>query len=237
MAGRRRFVSLAALQAAEQVETTLADAFELVDAEGERPREVLARLLAPRELLLVLDNFEHLLPAAPLISELLGAAPGLTVLATSREPLGLRGEHVVRVAGLSDEDAAELFLERARDHDPDLAPDDTEREAIVALCRRLDGLPLAIELTASWTSRSAAIASSRLSSSIRWRSSIAALAMRPRASARCAPPSTGVTTSSTLTLVPPSRPSRCSMEAAPSMPPNPSPGPTYTRSPSCRPSR
>ena len=147
-----RFVSLASLQAAEQVETTLADAFELVVAEGERPREALARWLAPRELLLVIDNFEHLLTAAPLVSELLGAAPGVTVLATSREPLGLRGEHVVRIAGLSDEHGAELFLERARDHNPDLAPDDAEREAIVALCRRLDGLPLAIELTASWTS-------------------------------------------------------------------------------------
>ena len=59
---------------------------------------------------------------------------------------------MVRIAGLSDEHGAELFLERARDHNPDLAPDDAEREAIVALCRRLDGLPLAIELTASWTS-------------------------------------------------------------------------------------
>ena len=147
-----RFVSLASLQAAEQVETTLAGAFEVVFAEGERPREALARWLAPRELLLVIDNFEHLLAAAALVSELLDAAPGLTVLATSREPLRLRAEHVARVAGLSDEDAAELFLERARDHDPDLEPDDTEREAIVAMCRRLDGLPLAIELTAPWIS-------------------------------------------------------------------------------------
>ncbi len=147
-----RFVSLASLQAAEQVETTLAEAFEVVFAEGERPREALARWLATRELLLVIDNFEHLLAAAPLVSELLDASPGLTVLATSREPLHLRGEHVARVAGLSDEDGTELFLERARDHDPDLEPDDTEREAIVAMCRRLDGLPLAIELTAPWIS-------------------------------------------------------------------------------------
>jgi predicted ATPase/DNA-binding SARP family transcriptional activator len=154
--GRRRdgwrFVSLASLQAAEQVETTLAGAFEVLVAEGERPREALARWLAPRELLLVIDNFEHLLTAAPLVSKLLAAAPEVTVLATSREPLGLRGERVARVAGLSDEDAAELFLERARDHDPDLEPDDTERESLVAMCRRLDGLPLAIELTAPWTS-------------------------------------------------------------------------------------
>ena len=147
-----RFVSLASLRAAGQVETTLAGAFEVVVAEGERPRDALARWLAPRELLLVIDNFEHVLTAAPLVSELLHAAPGLTVLATSREPLSLRGERVVRVAGLSDEHGAELFLERARDLDPDLAPDDAEREAIVALCRRLDGLPLAIELTAPWIS-------------------------------------------------------------------------------------
>jgi predicted ATPase/DNA-binding SARP family transcriptional activator len=145
-----RFVSLASLQAAEQVETTLAGSFEVVVAEGEPPRGALARWLARRELLLVIDNFEHVLAAGPLISELLGAAPGLTVLATSRGPLGLRGERVARVAGLSDEDAAQLFLERARDHDPDLEPDDTAREAIVAMCRHLDGLPLAIELTAPW---------------------------------------------------------------------------------------
>jgi hypothetical protein len=106
-------------------ETTLADALELVIAEGERPREILARCLAPRELLLVIDNFEHLLAAAPL----LGAAPGVTVLSTSREPLGLRGEHVVRIAGLRDEHGAELFLERVRDHHSDFAPDDAEHHS------------------------------------------------------------------------------------------------------------
>jgi tetratricopeptide (TPR) repeat protein len=74
------------------------------------------------------------------------------VLATSREPLGLRGERIVHVAGLSDQHAAKLFLERASDYEPGLAPDDADREAIVALCRRLDGLPLAIELTAPWIS-------------------------------------------------------------------------------------
>jgi len=147
-----RFVSLASLQAAEQVEATLAGALEVVVAEGERPRETLARWLAPREVLIVIDNFEHLLTAAPLVSEILDAAPGVTVLATSREPLRLRGEHVARVAGLSDERAAELFLERARDHEPDFEPDDTERDAIVGISRRLDGLPLAIELTAPWIS-------------------------------------------------------------------------------------
>ena len=147
-----RFVSLASLQDAEQVETTLADALEVAVAEGERPRETVARWLAPRELLIVLDNFEHLLTAAPLVSELLDAAPGLNVLVTSREPLRLRAEHVARVGGLSDEGAAELFLERARYHEPDLEPDDNEREAIVGMCRRLDGLPLAIELTAPWIS-------------------------------------------------------------------------------------
>ncbi len=145
-----RFVSLASLPAAEQVETTLAGSFEVIVAEGEPPREAVARWLAPRELLLVIDNFEHVLAAAPLVSELLDAAPGLTVLATSREPLGLRGERVASVAGLNDKDAADLFLERARDHDPDLEPDDTGREAIVAMCRHVDGLPLAIELTAPW---------------------------------------------------------------------------------------
>jgi predicted ATPase/DNA-binding SARP family transcriptional activator len=145
-----RFVSLASLQAPEQVETTLASSFEVIVGEGEAPREALARWLAPRELLLVIDNFEHVLAAAPLVSELLDAAPGVTVLATSREALGLRGERVAPVAGLNAEDAAQLFLERACDHVPDLELDDSGREAIVAMCRHLDGLPLAIELTAPW---------------------------------------------------------------------------------------
>jgi predicted ATPase/class 3 adenylate cyclase len=147
-----RFVSLASLQATEQVETTLAGALKVVVAEGERPRAALAGWLAPRELLLVIDNFEHLLTAAPLVSELLDAAPGVTVLATSREPLRLRGERIARVVGLGDEDGSELFLERARDHDPGLEPDDAEREQIATMCRQLDGLPLAIELTAPWVS-------------------------------------------------------------------------------------
>jgi predicted ATPase/class 3 adenylate cyclase len=147
-----RFVSLASLGAAEQVETTLAGALAVVVAEGERPREALERWLAPRELLLLIDNFEHVVTAAPLISELLDAAPGVTVLATSREPLRLRGERIARVDGLSDQDGTELFLARAREHDPGLEPDDAEREAIAAMCRRLDGLPLAIELTAPWVS-------------------------------------------------------------------------------------
>jgi predicted ATPase/DNA-binding SARP family transcriptional activator len=147
-----RFVPLASLQAAEQVKATLAGALEVVVGEGERLREALARWLAPRELLLVIDNFEHVLAAAPLVSELLDAAPGVTVLATSREPLGLRGEHVARVTGLGDEDGAELFLERASEHDPDFELGDADWEAVVAICRRLDGLPLAIELTAPWVS-------------------------------------------------------------------------------------
>ena len=71
------FVSLASVQAAEQVETTLAGAFEVGVADGERPRDALARWLAPRELLLVIDNFEHLLTSAPLVSELLDAARAL----------------------------------------------------------------------------------------------------------------------------------------------------------------
>jgi predicted ATPase/class 3 adenylate cyclase len=146
-----RFVSLASLGGAEQVAPTLVDALEVV-VEGERPGEALGRWLAPRELLLVIDNFEHVLTAAPLVSELLDAAPGLTVLTTSREPLRLRGEHIARLGGLGDVDGSELFVERAREHDPALEPDDAEREAIAAMCRRLDGLPLAIELTAPWIS-------------------------------------------------------------------------------------
>ena len=107
----------------------------------------LAAFLRGRELLLLLDNFEHLLDAAPAVSDLLAASSGLRVLVTSRTPLRVSAEREYRLEPLAEEDASALFVERARQVGRELAPDST----VAAICRRLDGLPLAIELAAART--------------------------------------------------------------------------------------
>jgi predicted ATPase/class 3 adenylate cyclase len=112
--------------------------------------------LRPRRLLVILDNCEHLLEAAADLAEaLLDGAPGVRVLATSREGLGLPGEQVrplrsLPVSGQPDaDDAVSLFVDRARAVAPDFELDPGSREAVVEICRRLDGIPLAIELAAA----------------------------------------------------------------------------------------
>ncbi|MEV6553854.1 BTAD domain-containing putative transcriptional regulator [Streptomyces sp. NPDC051597] len=104
---------------------------------------------APAATLLVLDNCEHLVDAAARLAEtLLTRCPGLRVLATSREPLGVPGERVRPVEPLPPDPAYRLFTERARTVRPDFDPAE-DPEAIAEICRRLDGLPLAIELAAA----------------------------------------------------------------------------------------
>jgi predicted ATPase len=112
--------------------------------------EALIRRIAGRQMLIVVDNCEHLVDAAAEVIERIAAGcPGVRVIATSREPLMIRGERVVPVGPLPDEDGVELFLGRARAESPSLVLDERQRDAVVALCRRLDGLPLAIELAAA----------------------------------------------------------------------------------------
>ncbi|WP_280218629.1 AfsR/SARP family transcriptional regulator [Nocardia neocaledoniensis] len=115
------------------------------------PVTMLAESLRDREGLLVLDNCEHVIGAAArLVTGLLAAAPGLTVLATSREPLELAGETVHPVQPLPVDGAAiELFTARAVAADPDLVVDGTTAAVIRAICLRLDGIPLALELAAA----------------------------------------------------------------------------------------
>jgi predicted ATPase/DNA-binding winged helix-turn-helix (wHTH) protein len=131
--------------------------------EGERMTpESLAQSLAPLALLLVLDNCEHLLEAAAeLGAELLAHAPAVAVLATSQEPLGVQGESVLRIAGLAApaddappadveaSGAATLLAERIRGLDHGFRIDARNAAAVAALCRRLDGIPLALELAAA----------------------------------------------------------------------------------------
>ncbi|GGM71799.1 hypothetical protein GCM10007977_086990 [Dactylosporangium sucinum] len=143
-------------RAGDLVVTDVARAFGLSLAVPRDPLDVLADHLAGRELLLVLDNLEHLRGAGGVLVELLRRAPGVTVLATSRRQLGLGAEWLVEVRGLAcpppgadaaGYDAVRLFVERARLLRPDLTTADAA-EAAGRLCRLVAGMPLAIELAA-----------------------------------------------------------------------------------------
>jgi predicted ATPase/class 3 adenylate cyclase len=107
--------------------------------------EGLARFIGDKRLLLVLDNFEQVMAAAPRVSWLIAATPNVRVLVTSREPLNVEGERRYSVEPLPESDAEVLFIERARAVDPEFGPS----PVIADICRRLDGLPLAVELAAA----------------------------------------------------------------------------------------
>jgi predicted ATPase/DNA-binding SARP family transcriptional activator len=112
--------------------------------------ELIVRHLAGRSLVLVLDNCEHVIgEAAVLTDALVGGVPGLRLIATSREPLGIPGEVLVPVGGLAPAAAAELFADRARAVRPGFTADGPAAGVIEDICRRLDGLPLAVELAAA----------------------------------------------------------------------------------------
>src|SRR5271170_1469608 len=145
------YVDLAPITDPEFVPLTVARAFGLPDQPGRSTMDTLTRFVADRQMLVVLDNCEHLLDAsATLVNELLGAAAGLTLLATSREPIGVAGEISWRVPSLSlTDEAIELFTDRARHVRPDFAVTDDNAATVGEICRRLDGLPLAIELAAA----------------------------------------------------------------------------------------
>lgn len=145
------WVPLAALREARHVPAALAVALGLGDERVED--DAVARsasVLRRREILVLIDNVEHLLPdAARLIARIVGAVPRLKVLATSRVALRVAGEHRYRVPTLPAQTAGALFVQRARAVDPAFVPDDRDDRVVAELCTRLDGLPLAIELAAS----------------------------------------------------------------------------------------
>ena len=145
------YVDLAPITHPDVVPVTAARALGLPDHPGRSTVDTLVRHLRDRQMLLVLDNCEHLLEAsAALVVALLGAAPRLTVLATSREPLGVTGEAMWQVPSLSlADDAIELFADRARLAKTDFAITDDNAAAVTEICARLDGMPLAIELAAA----------------------------------------------------------------------------------------
>jgi predicted ATPase/DNA-binding SARP family transcriptional activator len=143
------FVTLAPLRDPELVIDAIARALRIEEAPSETLLETVAAALRPLELLLVLDNAEHLGDAGPLFVELLARAPLVKLLVTSRVVLHLTGEHVYPVEPLAAEPAEELFRERARASAHGFRFDETSSRAIQCICARLDGLPLAIELAAA----------------------------------------------------------------------------------------
>lgn len=145
------YVDLAAITNPEVLPLTAARALGLPDQPGQQTMDVLLRFIRDRQMLILLDNCEHLLDSsAELIVALLGACPALTLLATSREPIGVTGEVSWRVPSLSlADEAIELFSDRGRRTKPEFRVTADNTETVTEICRRLDGLPLAIELAAA----------------------------------------------------------------------------------------
>src|SRR5438552_7991161 len=156
-------VGLADLRDGALVAHAVLAALDLRDQAAMKPLNILLSDLQNRQLLLLLDNCEHLLgDVAPLVAEVLRAAPGLTVITTTREPLQVAGEHVIPIpplqvpagdgtqplAQLRQNEAVMLFSERAAAASGTFELNGSNQAAVVALCRRLDGLRLAIEVAA-----------------------------------------------------------------------------------------
>jgi predicted ATPase/DNA-binding CsgD family transcriptional regulator len=157
------FVPLAPLSDAGLVPSTIAQVLEVGDRGNVPLVDALTAFLRDRKMLLILDNFEHVLDAAAAIADLLAAAPALTILITSRTRLDLQAEHVFPVSPLAlpdpiappemprlpDYDAIRLFIQRAQARQPGFALTADNAAAVVGICARLDGLPFAIELAAA----------------------------------------------------------------------------------------
>lgn len=155
------FVDLSSVREAANVAPAIAAAIGVPMQGARQPVDEFASAFAGRRALLVLDNFEQVLTAAPTVTHLAGAAPTLKVLVTSRIRLGVAGEHELRIAPLAvpegdpatvslrDNAAVKLFMRRASDASVTLVFDDESVRAAGRICARLDGLPLAIELAAA----------------------------------------------------------------------------------------
>ena len=143
------FCELAALADPALLASTIAQAIGLEETANRTLEETVSAYIGHKSLLLLLDNFEHLVSGAPLVSRLLGACPNLVVLVTSRAPLRLRGEREYQVQALPPDEAVELFLARALAINNALVLDEAARQTAAMICARLDGLPLALELAAA----------------------------------------------------------------------------------------
>ncbi len=155
------FVSLAPLSAAGDIITIIAENIGFNFYGENTPAQQLIDFLKERSMLLVLDNFEHLLDGGPLVANMIQAAPNIRVLTTSRERLNLRGEMVYSLRGLDfpiwetpedalDYDAVKLFMQSARRVRPDFELQAHDLAVLARICRLTAGMPLGIELAAGW---------------------------------------------------------------------------------------
>ena len=162
------FISLASLSSAEFVAAAIADTLNFSFYSGEDPANQLLKYLREKRMLLVLDNFEHLLAGVNLVEAMLESAPQLKILAVSQERLNLQQEWLFPIQGLQipqpwpdspldktweqakDYSAVQLFLGRAQAVQPGFSPSTAEMPSIVRICQLVEGIPLAIELAAAW---------------------------------------------------------------------------------------
>ncbi len=153
------FVPLAEIAEPALVPWSVAQVLGVRDSGSQPSADRAIAALTGRRALLVLDNMEHVLPSAPFVARLLASCPTVSILATSRAPLAVHGEQIFPVPPLATpvpgapdigaSDAVQLFVSRARAVKPSLVLDDESLEAVAEICRRLDGLPLAVELAAA----------------------------------------------------------------------------------------
>ncbi len=154
------FVPLTPLFSADLLPSAIAEAFEISFFGAEEPRIQIARYLREKHMLLIMDNFEHLLEGTGLVTDLLQAAPDLKILATSRERLNLQEEWVSLLDGLSfpaesfagsleHYSAVQLFVQRARQMNTHFSLDENN-QAVISICQQVEGMPLGLELAASW---------------------------------------------------------------------------------------
>jgi predicted ATPase len=156
-------VPLDELSSADQVVSSIASSLGVPESPGQSLLDLVINYLRPRKMLLLLDNFEHVVAAAGVLGQFITETDQVMLLVTSRERLRLSGERVVEVPPLQvpdvadgadvlrRSDAVELFIDRARAAGSHLSLDHDQLATIAEICRRLDGIPLAIELAASRT--------------------------------------------------------------------------------------
>lgn len=163
------FVPLAPLNDAEQVITAISESLRLSFYERQSPRYQLLEYLRNKQMLLVLDNFEHILDGADILSDILQLATDVKIIVTSREKLNLRSETIYNIGGMSlhtsrlrtktgslrlddlaAEPAVQLFVQSAQRARPDFALTEANKDNVARICELVDGMPLAIELAAAW---------------------------------------------------------------------------------------
>ncbi len=157
------FVGLAPITDSDLVVTAIAETLRVTAADEESSLNALIRSMTRKEMLLVIDNFEHVIDAAPVVGKLIAGVPGVKIMTSSREVLRVYGEHEYPVpplglpehsqsqtaAVISEYEAVSLFIQRARASQPSFEIDETNAATIAEICTRLEGLPLAIELAAA----------------------------------------------------------------------------------------